>query len=106
MKVLFDECVPKRLRRFLAGYAITTVPEAGWAGIKNGELLAKAKNNFDVFITVDRNLFFQQNPKSLPIPVILIQAKSNKVRDLEPSIPQLVLLLNKELPPEIHRIGA
>ena len=58
MKILFDECVPQRLRRFLPGYDVTTIPEAGWAGIKNGELLKIIAGNFDVFVTVDRNLSF------------------------------------------------
>jgi len=59
VKILFDECVPKRLRRLLPGYDISTVTEQGWTGIKNGELLKRVKEKFDVFLTVDRNLAFQ-----------------------------------------------
>lgn len=106
MKVLFDECVPKRLRRSLAGYDVTTVPEAGWAGFKNGALLRRAAEGFDLFVTVDRNIFFQQNPKSLLIPVIIIHSKSNKLADLKPFIPRLLNLLTQKLDKTIHHVGA
>lgn len=53
MKVLLDECLPKKLKRELEGHTIITVPEQGWAGIKNGELLRLAEAEFDVFITID-----------------------------------------------------
>jgi predicted nuclease of predicted toxin-antitoxin system len=61
MKVLLDECTPRILKRRLTGFEVSTVQDVGWAGIKNGELLALAENQFDVFITTDRNLRNQQN---------------------------------------------
>lgn len=106
MKILLDECVPKRLRNRLPGYEVTTVPEAGWAGIKNGELLKKAAGNFNIFITVDRNLAFQQNPSTLLIPVIFIRSKSNKLKDLEPLMPALQKLLSIKLSTSLHQVGA
>ena len=106
MRILFDECVPKRLRNHLSGHEVKTVPEAGWAGIKNGELLKKAAGNFDVLITVDRNLAFQQNPSSLTIPVILVHGKTNKRQDLEPRMPALLKLLNSKLSKTLHHVGA
>ena len=60
-KVLLDECVDRVLAKEITGYDVLTVPEAGWASIKNGELLCRAQVEFDVFITTDRNLMFQQN---------------------------------------------
>ena len=60
MRILLDECLPKRLKRDLTGHTARTVPEMGWAGKENGELLALATGQFDVFLTVDRNLSFQQ----------------------------------------------
>ena len=65
MKILFDECVPKRLRKLFQKHDVKTVQEAGWGGVKNGELLKKASERFEVLITVDRNLAFQQNPHVL-----------------------------------------
>ena len=61
MRILLDECLPKRLKRDLVGHQARTVPEMGWASKKNGELLALAEAEFDVFVTVDRNLSFQQD---------------------------------------------
>lgn len=97
MKILFDECVPKRLRRYLHIHEVITTQEAGWAGIKNGQLLEKASTQFEAFITVDRNMSFQQNPKSFPLPVIVLHAESNKLKDLEKFSPDILKLLNSKL---------
>ena len=61
MKILIDECLPRYLKRALIGHAVQTVQEAGWSGIKNGELLTLAESNFEVFLTADQNLRYQQN---------------------------------------------
>ncbi len=61
MRVLLDECLPRRLKADLAGHEATTVPEAGWAGTKNGDLLQLAAARFDAFVTIDQGLAFQQN---------------------------------------------
>ena len=106
MRILLDECVPSRFRRYLTNHEVTTVPEVGWAGVKNGELLRKAAENFDVFLTVDRNLSFQQNPKAVPLPVVVINSTSNKIQDLEKFIPETILLLQNKLTAQIYHIGA
>jgi hypothetical protein len=59
VRLLLDECVDRRLARDLVGHSVSTVPRRGWAGIKNGELLALAEKEFDVFITVDRKIATQ-----------------------------------------------
>jgi hypothetical protein len=56
VKILLDECVDRRLSRGLVGHSVTTVPRKGWSGIKNGELLALAEKEFDIFVTVDRKI--------------------------------------------------
>jgi hypothetical protein len=56
MKIILDECIDRRLSREFTGYDIKTVPQMGWSGTKNGKLLALIAQEFDVFITVDRNL--------------------------------------------------
>jgi predicted nuclease of predicted toxin-antitoxin system len=71
MRVLLDECVPRKLKRELAKHEVLTVTENGWSGIKNGELLALAEAEFDVFLTVDQNLSFQQKLKGFDIGIIL-----------------------------------
>ena len=58
MKVPLDECIDRRLARDIAGHDVKTVPQMGWAGIKNGDLLTLAEKQFEVFVTVDRNPFF------------------------------------------------
>jgi hypothetical protein len=97
VRVLLDECVPKRLGGFLSGHDVVTVPGVGWAGIRNGELLRLAAKAFEVFVTVDRNLAFQQNPSDLLLPVIGIHARSNKLRDMQQHIPALQQTLNSVL---------
>ena len=86
MRVLLDECVPRGLRAELPGHEVKTVAEAGWAGVKNGALLQLAANHFDVLLTVDRNLEYQQSFSALTIAVIVIDVPSNGRRyHLEPS---------------------
>ncbi len=74
MRVLLDECVPKRFRRDLILHVVRTVPEMGWTGIKNGQLLQLASSEFDCFLTVDRNLSFQQHVGHLPLAVVVVEA--------------------------------
>lgn len=82
MKILLDECIDRKLAREFIGYEVKTVPQMGWAGVKNGQLLTLAEAEFDVFITVDRNLSFQQNLPKFDIAVIVLQAPSNRLTDL------------------------
>ena len=74
MKVLLDECVDWRLSRAIAGHDVKTAKQMGWASVKNGELLALASERFDVFVTVDRNLSYQQNVQALPIAIVVLHA--------------------------------
>ena len=78
MKLLLDECIDRKLTREFIKYDVKTVTQMGWGGVKNGQLLAFAETEFDVFITVDRNLSFQQNLSQFNIAVIVLQAKSNR----------------------------
>lgn len=82
MKVLLDECVDRRLAKHIEGFSVRTVADMGWTGIKNGELLNLAQTAFDVFITVDRNLSFQQHLPKFTIAVILVVSPSNRLADL------------------------
>lgn len=87
MKVLLDECVPRKLKRELAGHEVQTVTERGWSGIENGQLLTLAAAEFDVFLTVDKNLQYQQNLKAFHIGIILLMAKNNRFKTLLPLMP-------------------
>lgn len=88
-RVLFDEDVPRQLRRDLSGFEIQTVPEVGWSGLKNGELLSRVAGLFDVFVTADRNLPFQQNLSRFEIGVVVLTAPSTKLEDLRPLVAEL-----------------
>src|SRR5207237_3825862 len=90
MRVLLDECVPRALRERLPGHEVTTVAETGWSGAKNGELLRLAAQRFDVLLTVDRNLEYQQNLANAPIAVIVMQAASNDIVALERLMPRVL----------------
>lgn len=89
MRLLLDECVPARLQRALPSHQVSTVVREGWSGVKNGKLLALAATNFDAFITVDKNLPYQQNTSNLPIAVLVLDAVSNELPYLLPLIPAL-----------------
>ena len=93
MRVLLDECVPRRLKRDLPGHDTRTVPEMGWASKRNGELLALAAGAFDVFLTADRNLSYQQDVSAFNIAVIVLVAQSNRIDDLRPLAPRVLEVL-------------
>ncbi len=89
MKVLLDECVPRKLGRELTDHEVFTVTERGWSGIKNGNLLALAAPEFDVFLTIDQNLKYQQNLKNFSIGIILLTARNNRLKTLLPLMPEV-----------------
>lgn len=93
MKLLLDECVPRRLRRKFKGFQVVTIEAAGFKGLKNGKLLATASADFDVLITVDKNLRYQQNSSTLPRAVLLLSAHTNRVEDLESLAEEAMLAL-------------
>ena len=89
MRLLLDECVPARLRRSLPSHQVSTVVQEGWSGVKNGKLLALAATGFDAFITVDKNLSYQQNTSNAPVAVLVLDAVSNELPYLLKLIPAL-----------------
>ena len=93
MRLLLDECVPARLKKGLPRHEVSTVVLQGWSGVKNGKLLALAAESFDAFVTVDKNLPYQQNPSSLPLAVLVLDAASNEL----PALLELVPALEKAL---------
>ena len=101
MRVLLDECVPKRVRSELPDHAVRTVVEMGWSGIKNGQLLQRAATEFDCFLTVDRNLQFQQHVEALPVAVLVINSANNKFEAILPHMQavrdRLVIIQPKQL---------
>lgn len=93
MRVILDECLPRRIGLELSGHDVATVPSAGWAGVANGKLLAKIAGNYDAFVTVDKNLPAQQRTTTLSFGVIVLRARSNQLADLRPLVPKLLAAL-------------
>jgi len=106
VRLLLDECVPRRLRRELSEHEVRTVPEMGWAAKENGELLQLASNLlFDVFITVDQRLSYQQDVIRSSIAVVVLVAKRNKIEFLLPLVPELRRVLREIQPGKVYRVG-
>ncbi len=105
MRLLLDECVPRRLRRELPNHEVRTVPEMGWAAKENGELLRLAESHFDVLITADQKLRYQQSVSGRNIAVVVLVAPRNKLEFLRPLVPQLERVLLQVKPGELKEVG-
>lgn len=104
--MLLDECVDRRLAKELSGHEVKTVPQAGWAGLKNGALLGRAEGQFDAFVTVDRNLPSQQSLSRFAIAVIVVRARSNRLADLRQLVPSLLTALTQAPRGEATWVGS
>ena len=103
---MLDECVDRRLAKHLTGLSVRTVAEMGWSGIKNGQLLALAQAEFDVLITVDRNLAFQQHLPKFSVAVLLIVAPSNRLADLVALVPSIITALPTAMKGTVSKVSA
>ena len=93
MKLLLDECVDRRLARKLTGHSVRSVQQMGWSGIKNGRLLSLAQHRFDVFVTVDHGVHYQQSVADLGIAVLVLIGSSSRLGDLELLVPDILAVL-------------
>ena len=105
MKVILDECLPKRLIYELPGHEAVTVPMAGWSGIKNGELLRKIDGLHDAFLTVDALVARPEIVNMLRFRILILKARSNKFEDLRPLIPKILAALPDAKPGFITSIS-
>jgi hypothetical protein len=106
VRVFLDECVDWRLARDIVGHDVKTARQMAWTTIQNGALLTLASQQFDVFVTVDRNLSFQQNLDSFSIAVVVLAAKSNRLTDLKPLIPRLLTTIETARPGAAKLVSA
>lgn len=105
MRILIDECVDERLRNALPGHTCQTARFAGFAGLKNGELLAAAESaRFDVFLTVDQGIEYQQNLAARKIAIVIFRSRSNRLKDLLPLVPACLTSIQSIQPGQIVRI--
>ena len=105
MRILLDECLPARLSRDLIGHEARTVAEMGWSGRRNGDLLRLAEPDFDVFLTVDRNLSFQQDLGRFNLAVVVLAARSNQLRELRPLISHVLVVCRDIRPGQVIAVG-
>ena len=106
MKVLLDECIPRKFKRSLPGHECETVPEAGFAGKTNGELISIAEESgFEVLVTVDKGLAHEPNMAGRKIAIIIVRAKSNRLADLLPHAGACVTHISSVRHGQIVRIG-
>ena len=106
MRILLDESVPGRLGPLLTGHSSVTVQRRGWASIKNGKLLALAAGEFDVLLTADKGMEYQQNLATLPIAILIVLARSNRIDDLACAIPAILAALAELAPRTLRKVAA
>jgi hypothetical protein len=107
MRILIDECIDERFRNFLRDHDCQTARYAGFAGLKNGDLLAAAETaHFDVFLTVDQGIEYQQNLSARRIAIVFFRAKSNRLKDPLPLVPVCLARIQSIQPGQIVRIEA
>lgn len=106
MKLLLDESLPRRLKSLFVGHDVRTVPEVGWQGLENGELIRLAAPEFDVFVTADQNLQFQQNLAGVDIGIIVLAAVTTRLDDLRPLVPHALQAIESIRPGDAIRVGA
>lgn len=105
MRILLDESLPRRLRGVFPGHDVVTVVEAGWSGVKNGELLWLASTSFDLFVTADQNLQYQQNLDALPSAVAVLIACDTRFESLQLPAGDLLRQLPDLVPRSLLRCG-
>jgi predicted nuclease of predicted toxin-antitoxin system len=107
VRILLDEQLPRQLARHLTGHRTRTVQQCGWAGLRNGELLRRAAADaFDIFLTADQNLTYQQNLVGSRLCVIVLVARTNTLEDLIPLVSGLLAVIRDARPSEVRRVGA
>jgi len=106
VRVLLDENLPFDLAPKLIGHEVDTVERRGWAGVKNSELMRRAAGQFDAFVTMDRNIEFQQNIPALPFGIVLVRAASNRMVHLLKLVPAILKALQGLRKGELRRAGA
>src|SRR5258708_14778683 len=105
MKILIDECLPRTLKNHLAGHECRTVQEMAWSGKTTGALLSLAEYVFEVLVTIDQSIEYQQELTSRKIALLVFRARSNKIEDLLPMIPRALELLRDIRPGSLARVG-
>jgi hypothetical protein len=106
VRILLDENLDWRLSRELVGHEVDSVPLLGWAGTKNGALLRRAvENGYELFITIDGGIYHQQNVKMLPLAVVGLRARTNRLADTKKLMPEVMQRLETFNKGEVTFVG-
>lgn len=105
VRVLLDEQLPADLARLLPGHAVSTVALCGWAGVKNGELLRRIRGAFDALVMMDRGIPHQHNLATLEFGILLVRARTNRLRDIQPLLPDILDGLSNLTPGTVVEVG-
>lgn len=105
MRLLLDESLPRGLRTELAPHEVKTVPEMGWTGKDNGELLRLASQEFDAFLTADQGIQYQRNLAAFDIGVVTLAGRTNRLEDLRPLVPNVLQALGDLKKGEVRTIA-
>jgi hypothetical protein len=105
VRILLDESLPRPLGARLIGHDVSTVSDEAWTSLTNGALLREAAERFDVLLTADQNIEFQQNLAKLPLAVVVLIASSHRLESLEPLVPALMAALETLVPKSLLRVG-
>ncbi len=105
MRVILDESLPKPLMKHFGQHDVSTVVQKGWSGKKNGELLRLIQKEFDVFVTADKNLQYQQNLIGYCITIIVLVAPVNRYENLKPLMPKVLKAMSQLKEGKIIRIS-
>ena len=105
MKVLLDECLPRKLKRHFSAHDVATVPEMRWAGVKNGKLLRLAESAFDVFVTIDSGIQYHQNLLTVQIGVVVLMSSDNTIETLQSLVPSMLKAIDSIQPGQIVRVS-
>ena len=106
MRILLDENIPVDFAAELQGHEVSTVIGLGFSGLLNGELMRRARERCDVFVTLDRNIEFQQNISVLPFGIIIVRAVSNRMVHLRPLVSAILLAVSAAKPGQLQKVGA
>ena len=105
MRILLDESVPGRLGPLLSGHSTVTVQRRGWASVKNGKLLALAAGEFDVLLAADKGMEYRQNLATLPVAILIVLARSNRLEDMAAAVPAILSALAELKPRTLRKVA-
>jgi predicted nuclease of predicted toxin-antitoxin system len=104
VRVLLDENLPRGLKRYLSVYEVATVTETGWSGLADTELLRRAGDSFDVIVTADQNLEFQQNLAALKVGIVVVVVPNTRLQTIRTVVPAILTALESSGPGTVIRV--